>query len=245
MYEHKHLNILGLLGLMVVAFISITFNMDVLYRTADREFFIKYSDERMRSSYQAYLGQVQRELDLRRDQLLRATARQEGELDAEVRGLRAAPAGYGQRAKQEEYRLDILRRTNAVEIERIEAALARKAEADRMMVAPVSGNLDQVMNLQAQVRGAARDAGAAIGLPLPPPVRLESPLFVVVARLFDWQTVGLKEFFFLAIAVFLDLGDIIGYSLVPNRRPRSVPALPAPEPKPGPAVPTRVVEAGA
>ena len=32
--------------------------------------------------------------------------------------------------------------------------------------------------------------------------------------------VGMKEVFFLTIAIFLDLGDIIGYSLVPNRRKR-------------------------
>ena len=40
--EEKRLNIFGVLGLTVIGFISIAFNLDVLYRTADRDFFIRY-----------------------------------------------------------------------------------------------------------------------------------------------------------------------------------------------------------
>ena len=49
--EQKRLSPLGLIGLCLLAFISISFNMDVLYRTADKDFFLDYSKNRMVTPY--------------------------------------------------------------------------------------------------------------------------------------------------------------------------------------------------
>ena len=94
----------------------------------------------------------------------------------------------------------------------------------------------EIERLQAQLRVAAKDVSAVSGLPLPEVVRMESPLFAVFSKLFDVRTVGLKEIFILAIAFFIDLGDILGYTLVPAEakgrkrpRPATVPRVPGPE----------------
>ena len=216
----KRLNIVGILGLTVVAFISIAFNMDVLYRTADRAFFLRYSNERMRGAYEEYLAEVQGTLSARRTELLREVAKQEGELDAEIRGLRKAPAGYGQYARQEDYRLTLLQKTTEVELKAVDEALLSKAEADALLRDTSPESIEEIDALQQKLRAACKDIAGASGVPLPPVVQLESPLFAVFGKLFDFKTVGLKEIFFLMIAFFLDLGDIIGYSLLPNRKPQ-------------------------
>ncbi len=214
----KRLGILGILGMTVVAFISITFNMDVLYRTADREFFVRYSNERMRATYEEYLARIQGVLSEKRTELLRELAKQEGELDAEVRGLRKAPAGYGQYARQEDYKLTLLQKTTEVEILNVEEAQKAKTQADELLRSSAPSSIAEIDQLQGQLRVACKDLAGVSGISMPEVVRLESPLFAVFAKLFDLKTVGLKEIFFLIVAFFLDLGDIIGYTLVPNRK---------------------------
>jgi len=211
----KRLNALGIVGLTVVAFISISFNLDVLYRTADRDFYLRYSTDQMLQVYEEHLGELQSTLVAKRDALRTQVARQQVELDAEVEGIRQAPAGYGPRAREEEYALRLLESENRVQLESIEAALAEKERADLLLARTSPQSIQEVQELQNELRVLVRDAGAMAGIQLPEPVRLDSPIFAVFARLFDPETVGIKEFFLLAIAFFLDLGDIVGYCMIP------------------------------
>lgn len=218
--EQKRLNMLDIVGMTIVAFISIAFNMDVLYRTADREFFVRYSAARVKDTYAKYLTDVQRTLVEKKNTLQRALAEQEGELETEIMGLREAPAGYGPRARQEDYRLTILEKTTAVELETINTALAALSEADKVLVSSNPTSLDEVEELQAKLLVAVKEPGAVAGITLPEPVKFDNPLFAVFSKLFDVKSIGFKEIFFLAIALFLDLGDIIGYSLIPDKSNR-------------------------
>jgi len=229
--EQKRLNVLGVIGLTVVGFISISFNMDVLYRWSHQTFFVNYSASRVKSAYEDYLTQTQQALIDKRDELLKQVAKQEGELDAEIKGLREAPAGYGAIAKSEDYELTLLQKTTAVELKTIEEALAKKQEADALLANSMPGSIEEVEKLQHELRVLVKDVGSVSGKSLPEPVKLESPLFAVFRKLFDWDQVGLEEIFFVLLAFFLDLGDIIGYSLVPaaRKKPRLAP-LAAAEP---------------
>ena len=218
--EQKRFNALGVVGMTVVAFISIVFNMDVLYRTADREFFLRYSTARVKDTYAKYIADVQSALNEKRKTLQTALAAQEGELETEIMGLRDAPAGYGPRARQEDYRLTIMEKTTAVELAALEEAIAAQRQADEILRGDFPASIQEVEQLQDKLRVAVKEPGAAAGLPLPEPVRLDNPLFAVFSRLCDVRTIGFKEVFFLAIALFLDLGDIVGYSLIPNRGAR-------------------------
>lgn len=220
--EQKRLNLLGIAGLTIVGFISISFNMDVLYRTADQDFFMRFSNERMRDTYLRYLSEVQAKLSDKRMELLKIVARQEGELEAEVKGLRKAPAGYGPLAKKADYELTLMQKQATVELETITEALKSKEKADRLLASKSPTTADEVQQLQNDLRLTLKDMGAVAGVPLPSPILMESPLFTVFKRLFDYRTLGMKEIFFLAIAFFLDLGDILGYSLVPNRREKKL-----------------------
>jgi uncharacterized LabA/DUF88 family protein len=215
--EQKRLNLLGIAGLTVVGFISIAFNMDVLYRTADKRFFIDYSSNRMTQTYEEYLARAQTVLQDKRNSLKKETAKQEAELESEVEGIRRAPAGYGTRAKEEDYKLRLLESENSVELETIDALLAKKAEVD-VLLATSPQSLAEIEQLQDKLRVGVRDIGVAAGLAMPPPVKQDSPIFAVFSKLSSVQNIGMKEVFFLLIAFFLDLGDIIGYSLVPNAR---------------------------
>jgi hypothetical protein len=214
----KRLGLFGLLGLSMVGFISIMFNMDVLYRIADREFFLRYSTSQVKDSYVQYLVDVRTNLLTKRDALEKSVAAQSGELESEIKGLRQAPAGYGTRAREEEYRLTVLRSTTEVDLRAVEEALEAQKRADAILNEVQPETLAEVTALQDQLQVAVKDAAAAAGMPVPKPIRLENPLFAVFGNLLNWKTVGLKEFLFLFIAVFLDLGDIIGYSLVPNKK---------------------------
>ena len=229
---HKRLGIFGLVGMTMVAFISIVFNMDVLYRTADQEFYLRYSNDKMRSTYEEFMSRAQGKLQERRTELLRTVAKQEGELDAEVKGLRKAPAGYGQYAKEETYKLTVLQKETEVEIENINNAMAVKEEADTLLRTNIPQTLADIDATQAQLRVIIKDLASYSGEPLPELVRTESPLFAVFAKLFDFKNVGFKEIFFLMIAFFLDLGDIIGYSLIPNRKEKKDVAVSVPLPSP-------------
>lgn len=215
--EQKRLNILGLIGLTVVGFISISFNLDVLYRTADRDFFVRYSSEKMRAVYEDYLREAQTILLAKEEKAKKDIARQKGELAAEIKGLRKAPEGYGPIAKEEDYKLTVLQETAAVDLENITMALAKKDEADTLLKTTHPVKIEEVDELQNRLRVAIKDIGAHAGLPLPAVVKIESPLFAVFAKVFDFNTIGIKEIFFLVVAFFLDLGDIIGYSLIPNK----------------------------
>ena len=62
-------------------------------------------------------------------------------------------------------------------------------------------------------------------MPLPPPVKLDSPIFAVFSKLFDVEHLGMMEVFLLLIAFFLDLGDIIGYSLIPAAHRKRAPGV--------------------
>ena len=218
----KRLNIVGIIGLAVIAFISISFNMDVLYRKANRDFFINFSTTRMTSVYEDYLVAAQADLTSRRAELRKVVARQEGELDAEIRGLREAPEGYGRIAKQEDYELTLLAKTTAVELQDIDEAILKKEAADVILNSAAPETVDDIEKLQQELRVVIKDVAAATNIPLPAPVKMENPLFAVFAKLFDIRNVGIKEIFFLLIAIFLDLGDIIGYSLVPNKKKRGL-----------------------
>jgi hypothetical protein len=227
MEGHKRLNIMGLLGLTVVGFISISFNLDVLYRTADRDFFTNYSVSKMKGVYEKYLQEAQQKLSDKQETILKQVAKQEGELDAEVKGLRQKPAGYGNMAKQEDYQLTLLQKTSAVDLQAVEDALAKKQDADKLLASTTPRTLSEIQELEHQIRVVIKDVGAASGIPMPDVVKLETPLFAVFNKLFDYHNVGIKEIFFVIVAFFLDLGDIIGYSLIPNRKKSREPELAA------------------
>jgi hypothetical protein len=222
--EHKRLSALGIIGLTIIASVSITFNMDVLYRTYDRSFFLRHSTTQMKSTYDTYLGDVQGALMDKKKVLETDLARQEGELEAEIRGLREKPEGYGPEAKREDYRLTLLQKTTAVELKVLDEALAKQGVVGDLLAEARPATLDDIQALQDEVRVQAKDLGAAAGMPLPEPVTLESPLFAVITRLLDFRTVGKIELFFLFLALVIDLGDIVGYALVPNDSRRKKPA---------------------
>lgn len=217
----KRLNLLGVIGLTIIAAISISFNMDVLYRTADKEFFLKYSDQRMRDAYVDYLGKVQAALGDEKEAIQRKIDMQEGELEAEIRGLRKLPEGYGSVARKEDYTLLQIQKESQAELERIDQALETKREAD-VLLQQEATSLDEIHQLQEKVRVLVKDIGPQVGIPLPPAVKLETPLFAVFSKLFDFRHVGPMEILILFLAFLLDLGDIIGYSLIPNKAPKAV-----------------------
>lgn len=214
----KRLNIFGVLGMTIVAFISIAFNLDVLYRTADRDFFVRYSNEQMRKPYEEFLAQVQDDLNKRKTTAMKQLALQEGELESEQRGLRKAGAGYGPLAKEEDYKLTLLQKTTEVELQSVTAALETKGKADELLRTVTIAGIEDVHKLQGDLRVVCKDLAGVSNVTLPTPVRLENPLFVVFAKVFDWNQIGIKEVFFVIIAFFMDLGDIIGYALIPNKR---------------------------
>ncbi len=216
----RRLNVFGILGMTIVAFISITFNMDVLYRTADQDFYLRYSTAQMKDQYASFLTDVRTELVDRRQSLMREVAAQEGELESEILGLREAPEGYGPRAREEEYRLTLLERTTRVDLEAIEEALESQREAATLLSTVMPASIGEIQELQDELRVAVKDAAAVAGKPLPEAVQTDNPLFAVFGRLFDFQLIGWKEILILLIAFFLDLGDIIGYSLIPGRPKR-------------------------
>ncbi|GMU94393.1 MAG: hypothetical protein AMXMBFR4_34510 [Candidatus Hydrogenedentota bacterium] len=234
----KRLNVAGVIGLIVIAFISISFNMDVLYRTADRDFFLRYSDSKVRSAYETYLAQVQGTLSGRRSELLKQIAKQEGELESEIRGLREKPAGYGSEARKEEYQLTLLEKEAQVELESIDQALAKKGEADALLNGTIVASLDDVHMLQEKLRVLVKDLAGTANVALPPPVKLETPFFAVFDKLFDFRNAGPMEILILLLAFLLDLGDIIGYSLIPNKpdKVRRTAFAIVPEHLPGPEV---------
>jgi hypothetical protein len=174
---HKRLNLLGVLGMTVMSFISIAFNVDVLYRTADRDFYLRYSNDRMRSTYEKFLGQAQGVLGERRTELLRSIAKQEGELDSEVKGLRKAPAGYGVNAKEEDYKLNVLQKTAQVDLQSVEEALESKKQADAVLRSDAPQKLEDIDKTQAELRVIVKDLSGASGVPMPELVKTENPLF--------------------------------------------------------------------
>ncbi|MDZ4857608.1 MAG: hypothetical protein SGI88_01395 [Candidatus Hydrogenedentes bacterium] len=215
---HKRLNVAGLLGLTIVASISIAFNMDVLYRTADRQFFLNYSETKVRSAYEEFLASAQTKMNTTKQELERQVARQEGELESEIKGLRERPAGYGTEARQEEYELTLLAKTAQVELQNINAALEKKKEADTILMTASAATLADVTKLQDDLRVQIKDLAALTGTPMPPAVKLDSPFFAVFQKLFNFRTAGPLEYLILALAFLLDLADIVGYSLVPNKK---------------------------
>ncbi|MCC6486768.1 MAG: hypothetical protein IT364_04645 [Candidatus Hydrogenedentes bacterium] len=216
----KRLNVLGVIGLTIIAFISITFNMDVLYRTADQEFFLRYSDQKMRAVYENFLAEAQTKLTARREALQKVVAKQEGELEAEIRGLREKPAGYGPVARQEDYRLTLATKESEVELQSVEEAMTIKDEADLLLANTQAMSLEEIHGLQEKLRVPVAKLAGFAAMPVPPIVKQETPLFVVFEKLFDWRNIGPMEILVLFLAFLLDLGDIIGYSLVPNKTQR-------------------------
>lgn len=233
---HKRLNILGIIGLTIVASISIAFNMDVLYRTADQQFFLNYTEQKVRTTYEDYLASAQTKLNERKQELEKQVAKQEGELESEIKGLRKKPAGYGTEAKQEEYELTLLSKTAEVDLQEILAAEEEKKEVDAVLVQTSVAKLDDVTKLQDDLRVKIKDFAALAGTPMPAAVKLESPLFAVFQKLFNFRTAGPLEYLILALAFLLDLADIVGYSLVPTQKEKKSPAIWAavPEGLPGP-----------
>lgn len=245
----KRLNLVGIIGLTVVASVSITFNMDVLYRVGDREFYLRHATDKVKRAYDTYLAEVRASLLARKQDGEKTLARQTGELEAEIRGLREAPAGYGNRARAEDHRLTVLGHEVAVELAAIDAAIAEQEAADAILAGRRPENIAEVEALQDELRVAVKNAGALAGIAMPEPVALESPLFAVFERLFDPESVGWKEIFFLALAFLIDLGDIIGYSLVPAGAAASIrvyhdPVFPQPLPARRRRGPLRIPEDG-
>lgn len=248
--EQKRLNIVGVIGMTCVAFISIAFNIDVLYRTADHDFFQRFSTTRMKTVYEDYLTQVQGTLNERRQAALMVVATQEGELESEVKGLREKPAGYGPVAKNEDHYLTVLKHTSEVDLKNLDEAFVAKQKADELLATTKPQTINEIDDLQHQLRVVVKDLGAIAGVPLPEPVRFESPIFAVFTKLFDFKQIGLMEIFIVIVGFMLDLGDIIGYTLIPTRRKRTpafalaalgaptvsaYPALPGPEVIPSPS----------
>ncbi|MCP4644882.1 MAG: hypothetical protein GY851_30860 [bacterium] len=233
--EQRRLSFVGVIGLTILAFISISFNMDILYRAADKDFFMRYSAAQVKDTYADYLLQTQAQLNERRTLLRVEVAKQEGELEAEIEGLRERPEGYGPEAKREDYKLRKLQKVTEVELDALTEAIESKHKADELLARSDPKDLDEIAALQDQLRVVAKDIGAATGVPLPPVVRLERPLFAVFNNLLDFKAVGFKELLFLFLAFFIDLGDIVGYTMVPKGhkqlRPRPE-LLPAPDPEP-------------
>lgn len=124
--EQKRLNLVGILGLLIVAFISISFNMDVFYRAANRDFYINYTSAQMKKIYADYLAEVDSKLSAKKTELLKQVAKQEGELESEIRGIREAPEGYGPKAKSEDYKLTLLQKEAEVELRALEEVQASK-----------------------------------------------------------------------------------------------------------------------
>lgn len=235
--DQKRLNVLGIAGLTIVGFISISFNLDVLYRVADSDFYLRYSDAEMRRPYEEFLSTSQAALLERKDAALRIVAKQEGELQAEIEGLRKKPAGYGDEARKEDYALTLKRKEADVELKSVEETLLIKKEADRLMAETVPASMDDIFALQEKLRVVLKDLSAASGIALPPPVRLENHLFAVFKKFSHISQIGFKEVFFLCIAFFLDLGDIIGYSMVPNKsKKKTAPAWSAAPLQSGPEI---------
>lgn len=212
--ERRNLGILGFAGLFIVAFISISFNVDVLYRVSHQDFMLKHADQKMRATYEDYMAEVQSVLAKRETTLLRDVARQEAELESEIEGLREAPAGFGERARAEKYQLNIMQKEAEVDLQNLEAAIIAKEKADELLTAALPRSIDDVLELETQLRVIVKDAGAVAGVPMPAPVELELPIFAVFSRLFDPQRIDFMACFILLTAIFLDLADIIGFNLV-------------------------------
>ena len=205
---------------------------------------MEYSTDKVKNQYASYFANVQSALVEKRTTILRDVAKQEGELESEVKGLRRAPEGYGTMAKQEDYQLTVLKKTSEVDLKPVEEAIAARTEADTLLASANPTTIDEVYQLQGQLRVIAKNVGAVSGISLPAPVKLDNPLFTVFEKLADWHTIGIKEVILLLIAFLIDLGDIVGYVLIPNRKnpaPRSdadqlpsnfrvLPGLPGPRP---------------
>jgi hypothetical protein len=217
----KRLNLLGFLGMTILASVSIVFNIDVLYRTADRQFYMEYSTDKVKDQYATYFATVQTALIEKRTAILRDVARQEGELESEIKGLRKAPEGYGTLAKQEDYQLTVMKKEAEVNLKPVEDAIATRAEADTILATSNPTTIDEVYQLQSQLRVIAQSIGAVSGVSLPHPVKLDNPLFMVFEKLADWRSIGMKEIILILIAFLIDLGDIVGYVLIPNKKPES------------------------
>ncbi|HOD50989.1 MAG TPA: hypothetical protein PKY01_14720 [Candidatus Hydrogenedentes bacterium] len=217
--EKKRLNVVGLLGMLIVAFISISFNMDVFYRAANRDFYINYTNAQMKKVYADYLAEVESKLSAKKMELLKQVAKQEGELESEIRGIRVDPEGYGPKAKSEDYKLTLLQKETEVELRSIEEAQAMKAKADALLTQSPK-DLTEVEALQGELQAAVKDMGAKAGVLLPEPYRAQNQLFVVFAKLFDFRNSDFMEIcmslLIMALALLLDLGDIIGYCMVPD-----------------------------
>jgi hypothetical protein len=217
--EKKRLNVVGLLGLLIVAFISISFNMDVFYRAANRDFYINYTNAQLKKVYADYLAEAESKLSAKKTELLKQVAKQEGELESEIRGIRQDPQGYGPKAKSEDYKLTLLQKETEVELRSIEEAQALKEKADALLT-QTPKDLLEVEALQGELQAAVKDMGAKAGVPLPEPYRAQNQLFVVFAKLFDLRNSNFMEIcmslLIMALAILLDLGDIIGYNMVPD-----------------------------
>ncbi|MFO7976869.1 MAG: hypothetical protein R6V12_19840 [Candidatus Hydrogenedentota bacterium] len=217
--EQKRLNFVGIIGLTIVAFISISFNMDVFYRAANKDFYIRYTSAQMKKLYADYLAEAEAKLSEKKNELLKQVAKQEGELESEIRGLREDPEGYGPKARREDYHLTLLQKETEVELQSLEEAQAAKEKADALLAQNPS-DLEEVEALQGELQAVVKDLGAKAGVPLPPPYRARNQLFVVFAKLFDFRNSDFMEIcmalLIMALAFLLDLGDIVGYSMVPD-----------------------------
>ena len=217
--EQKRLNLTGVLGLLIIAFISVSFNMDVFYRAANRDFYINFTSAQMKRVYADYLADVDAKLSARKTELLKQVAKQEGELESEIRGIREAPEGYGPKAKSEDYKLTLLQKEAEVELRALDEVQSSRQHANELLVKSPQ-DLAGVEALQGELQAALKDLGAKAGIPLPEPYRAQNQLFVVFAKLFDFRNSSFMEIcmslLIMALALLLDLGDIIGYSMVPD-----------------------------
>src|SRR5690606_21468352 len=145
----------------------------------EQDFMIRNSTDNMRSAYEEVLVGAQSELQERREAAMKIVARQEGEMVAEVKGLREGPAGYGPRAREEGHQLTSMSKPAGVDLESVNQAILAKEQADGLLATSLPRTVDDIQTLQNELRVQLKDVAAISGVTLPDPVNTENPLFAV------------------------------------------------------------------
>ncbi len=193
----KRVTLAGFLGLAIVASLSIAFNVDVLYRWANPDFYLNYSHDRLREAYDPFLAEVSAALESRREARLPEAMRPGAALDAPTEGLQPGASEANAAAS--------------------EGAFAPLREFEELLRGPLSPSAEELDALQARLRVAADDLSTQLNLPRPEAPEIRKPLFAVFDTLIDGRGIGAMEVLILLLAVVLDLGDVVGFSLIPTR----------------------------
>ena len=115
--------------------------------------------------------------------------------------------------------MTLLQKEAEVELRALDEVQSSRQHANELLVKSPQ-DLAGVEALQGELQAALKDLGAKAGIPLPEPYRAQNQLFVVFAKLFDFRNSSFMEIcmslLIMALALLLDLGDIIGFSMVPD-----------------------------